>query len=192
MEADDQQREQTEFLLSQYLDGDLGEAERAALERRLEADARLAALLEELRATDRLVNAWAMPVPELDWDRFTNQASAKRQNYDAQRRRGRILRLYAPLSAAAAIALAVTVYIAAERQVSVSEPAPVALVSVHRADAWRGSLEQEQVRAEVSFDRSAPPITDPVTGPSSSVAVASVGVGPWTAEDNPADADAFF
>ena len=170
--------EQQEFLLSQYLDGDLDEAARRALQRQLEADPELAARLEKLRQADRLVQAWAGPAPELDWDRFTAEAARRRAGYETWRRRSRILRLYAPLSAAAAIALAVTVYfVAGQWRPAEAPPEPFVSVSIQRADAWRNDPGLGEAFARVSFDRAGTLDTMELP-PAAAVAVAAAGVGP--------------
>ena len=126
--ADDNQ-EQVEFLLSQYVDGDLDEATRQEVERCLADDPQLAALFEQLRHTDHLVKAWAGPAPEVDWDRFATEATRRREQLERMLRRQRLFRLFAPLSAAAAVALLVTLLHVVGRPDSASESLgpPVAL-----------------------------------------------------------------
>ncbi|MFQ5492480.1 MAG: anti-sigma factor family protein [Phycisphaerae bacterium] len=97
-----------EYLLSQYLDDQLEQADRADLEDRLNQDPALANLLDQLRRTDRWVRAAAEPAPRIDWDRFADQVAHRCQAHDTARRRQRILRLYVPLAAAAAIAIVTT------------------------------------------------------------------------------------
>jgi len=182
MDAAGDKTEQQEFLLSQYLDGDLDEAARRELQRQLEADPKLAARLEKLRQADRLVQAWAGPAPELDWDRFAAEAARRRAGYETWRRRSRILRLYAPLSAAAAIALAVTVYFVAGRwRPAETPPERFVSVSIQRADAWRKDPSLGEAFARVSFDRAATLGTMELP-PAAAVAVAAAGVGPPAAE----------
>ena len=175
--------EQLEFLVSRYLDGDLDQAARVELERRLEGDAELAASLEALRRTDRVVRAWAGPVPELDRERVVAEAAPRRRTDDAWRRRRHVLRLYAPLSAAAMILLAVTLYFAVRSPHLDAGGKTVALVCVHRADDWRHVPGSGQAFAEVRFDRRPPPGAAVVpSGPQPVVAVAAAGVGPPVAE----------
>jgi anti-sigma-K factor RskA len=67
------EHEHLEFLISQYADGTLDEADRAAVERRLESDAEARAMLEEHRAVTRLVRA--APLPQVRWDRLAETIS---------------------------------------------------------------------------------------------------------------------
>lgn len=183
MDLASDEAEQLEFLLSRYLDGDLDQAARVELERRLEGDAELGASLEALRRTGRLVRAWAGPVPELDAERFVEEAARRRRVDDAWRLRRRILRLYGPLSAAAIILLAVTLYFAVRSPHLGAGGKAVALVYVHRADAWQHVPGSGQAFSEVSFDRRPPLETAVVpSGPRPVVAVAAAGVGPPVAE----------
>lgn len=101
-------QDRDEYLLSQYLDGQLPEDDGRELQQRLGQDPQLADLLDQLRKTDQLVRDAAGPAPQLDWDRFTEGVTVRRQAHDAARRRNRILRIYIPLAAAAAIALVTT------------------------------------------------------------------------------------
>jgi anti-sigma factor RsiW len=68
MEHDD-----LEFLISQYVDGTLEEADRGMVERALESDAGARAMLEEHRALTRLVRS--APLPEVRWDRLAETIS---------------------------------------------------------------------------------------------------------------------
>jgi anti-sigma factor RsiW len=68
MEHDD-----LEFLISQYADGTLEEADRGTVERALESDAGARAMLDEHRALTRLVRA--APLPEVRWDRLAETIS---------------------------------------------------------------------------------------------------------------------
>lgn len=67
--------ENLQFAISQYLDGTLEPQEAAQLEVRLRSDAEARKVLEEFRRLNDLVNV-AMPVPEMDWEKFTHQISA--------------------------------------------------------------------------------------------------------------------
>jgi len=67
--------EQLEFEISQYADGTLPPASRAALESRLASDARARALLDEYRKLDAAF-ASARPIPALNWDRLATAISA--------------------------------------------------------------------------------------------------------------------
>ena len=74
MPLPDDQQEQKAYLLSQYLDGDLDEADRREVERMLAEDSQWALELERLKKVDELAKRWGEHVPELDWERFTQQA----------------------------------------------------------------------------------------------------------------------
>jgi anti-sigma factor RsiW len=68
--------EQIEFALSQYLDGTLDDASRAAVEQRLRADPQAQQLLEEYRKLDRaLKNVPAAPPMAVRWDRLAERIS---------------------------------------------------------------------------------------------------------------------
>jgi hypothetical protein len=115
----------------------------------------LAALAEQLGRTDRLVKDWAGPVPELDWDRFAEEAARRREQAERLRRRQRLFRLFVPLSAAAAILLLISVFYAVDRPFPPDEKyARFADVSVQRGDAWKGSTDLDLAYAEVSVVRS--------------------------------------
>jgi len=61
-------RDQLEFAISQYLDGTLMPAEKAALEERLARDAEARALLEEYRKLDAVMKAPAAELAGVKWD----------------------------------------------------------------------------------------------------------------------------
>jgi len=98
--------EQDEFLVSRYLDGALDEDERRAFEHRLNGDPRIAALVQQYRTVDALVRRAAAEVPQVDWGRFEAEFRRRRAASDAASRRSvRFIRVFAPLAAAAAIAI---------------------------------------------------------------------------------------
>ena len=68
MEHDD-----LEYLISQYADGTLEEADRETVERAVESDAGARRMLEQHRALTQFVRA--APVPEVRWDRLTETIS---------------------------------------------------------------------------------------------------------------------
>ncbi len=154
MNTTNDQNDRLEFLLSQYLDGGLPEAEARQLEDRLRQDVESAARLDRLRCTDRLVRASAGPVPELDWVRFAEKVSRRRQEAEGLRRRRQLLRILVPLSAAAAVLLLVTVLWTADKGGPGStESRPFAEVNVRRVLVDGAALTTELACAEVSLAR---------------------------------------
>lgn len=128
-------QDRDEYLLSQYLDGQLPEDDRRELEKRLRQEPQLADLLDQLRKTDRLVRDAAGPAPQLNWDRFTEQVTVRRQAHDATQRRNRILRIYIPLAAAAAIALVTTLSLTFNRTDRFAQgPSPIDTVPGQQDD----------------------------------------------------------
>lgn len=69
------EREQIEFLISQYVDGTLPASESAALESLLARDAEARELVAEYRQLDAALKA--SPVPAVRWDRFAEHLSQK-------------------------------------------------------------------------------------------------------------------
>ena len=67
--------EDLEYSISQYVDGSLPAAEKAALEKRLAEDADARAMLEEYRKLDEAIRASATPMPEIDWDALAGRIS---------------------------------------------------------------------------------------------------------------------
>ena len=63
-----------ELSITQYFDGSLSPAERAALEKQLEADPQARAMLEEHRKIDVLLKS--SPVPQIRWDALAEQISS--------------------------------------------------------------------------------------------------------------------
>ncbi|HRX85672.1 MAG TPA: zf-HC2 domain-containing protein [Phycisphaerae bacterium] len=122
--------------LSAYIDGTLSADERAAVESACAADPELRQALAALRRVDEMVQAAAGPVPELDWAEFTRTNRTKRLAVGGRAAGGRWRSLMLPLSAAAAIALAVTAGIlwnAWTRTTPTSpDQASVAIVTVER------------------------------------------------------------
>ena len=70
MEPEFQPGNESEFLISQYLDGTLDAERRRTLARRIEQDPAMARLLEEYRALEQLTRQAAGGVPEVDWEVF--------------------------------------------------------------------------------------------------------------------------
>lgn len=183
MNPSNDEAEQIEFLVSCHLDGDLDGPTRADLEGRLEGDAELAATLEDFRRTDRLIQAWAGPVPGIDGERFVEEAARRRRLDDSWRRRRHRLRVFVPLAAAATIVLVVSLYSRIKPSLQDGAGRAVAVVSVHRADAWRQAAGVGEAYAEVRFDRSPPQgIEAALAGPKTVVAVAVAAAGPAVSE----------
>jgi anti-sigma factor RsiW len=169
----DEQREQHEFLLSQYLDGNLDAEGTRNLEKRLAEDAELAALLDGLRQTDRLVKLSAGPVPNLDWERFARQAAWRREAYDLMQRRRRLVRLFVPLAAAAAIVFMATLYFTGPDG---QQAGPTSVVTINRGDQRPGAANLGPAFAEVSVVRlPALEVVSPTAQPRTTAAVAAVG-----------------
>jgi hypothetical protein len=98
--------EELEFLISQYLDGTLDESQQEALVERIRQNPELARVLEEYRATDRMIRQAAGEVPEIDWAEF--EAGVRRGRQASRVGSGgwrKTIRIFAPLAAAAAVAI---------------------------------------------------------------------------------------
>ena len=108
MEPEFQPDNETEFLISQYLDGMLDAEQRGTLARRIEQDPAMARLFEEYRALEQLTRQAAGAVPEVDWEVFAAGIERRRRAVERARvSRLRVIRVFAPLAAAAA-AVAIT------------------------------------------------------------------------------------
>src|SRR3954470_15957884 len=68
------QRDDLEFLISQYVDGTLRGGQLEALDSRLKLDPAARAVLAEYRALDAQLKA--LPRPDVRWDAFAEQISA--------------------------------------------------------------------------------------------------------------------
>lgn len=111
MDANPDPTERMELLVSEYVDGLLSDSEREAFERRLEGEPELGRVLQQYRRIDALVGDWGRGEPELDWDRFEAQVRQRRRALDAPRRgRAVLFKFLVPMSAAAGILLAVSVW----------------------------------------------------------------------------------
>jgi anti-sigma factor RsiW len=110
--------EEDEFAITEYLDGTLPAEHQAALEKRLDAEPALRAVMQEYRALDVVVKN-AMPMPAVKWDVLAERLS---ESVDAESQRQRFyignwLKQPMRLAAAAivAIALGVGILIAISR-----------------------------------------------------------------------------
>jgi negative regulator of sigma E activity len=160
-------RDELEFAISQYLDGNLAAAEESALEARLASDADARALLTEYRSLDRVLRS--SPIPDIDSvalaDRIRGAVAG--QDEPAQSYRLHWVRTAAVLALAACVVIAVSLGI---RRLQ-APPAPTGPIA--KAPA------QEPKRIVV-ID------TTPRTAPSAAP-VAVVSVGPSAAAaDRPA------
>lgn len=108
MEPELQPDNEPEFLISQYLDGTLDAGQRRGVARQIEQDPAMARLLEEYRAVERLIKQAAGKVPEVDWEVFAAGIDRRRRAVETAGVSGlRVIRVFAPLAAAAA-AVAIT------------------------------------------------------------------------------------
>lgn len=102
-------RDELEYAISQYLDGNLAESEESALESRLSTDPDARALLAEYRGLDRALRA--APLPYVDWDAFAGRIREAVAAVDepAQSYRLHWVRTAAALALAACVVIAVSV-----------------------------------------------------------------------------------
>ena len=163
--------DQTLLRLSAYLDGSLDAAARSELDRELERDEALRAELAAFRKVDQLARQHGGLMPEVDWERFTWQARARREAYEKSKGWNLVLRLWRPLAAAAAIAIAVTATFfwrsaPGPREGRVVAPAgrALAVVTVTRRGAADGSLLGRPV-AVVTVSRTLPADAVATVGP---------------------------
>lgn len=101
-------RDELEFAISQYLDGNLAESEESALESRLSTDADARALLAEYRGLDRALRA--APLPAVDWDALAGRIrhAVAVQGEPAQAYRLHWVRTAGALALAACVVVAVS------------------------------------------------------------------------------------
>ena len=109
--------EQLEFQISQYCDGTLAPAERAALEVRLATDAKARELLDEYRRLDATLHQ-SMPVPQINWDRLASHLSAvvAREQEPVQVYRLPVVRWRYAAGLAAAVALVAGIFFFARNE----------------------------------------------------------------------------
>jgi len=122
----DDPREFEAFQLSEYLDGQLDDASRVALEERLQAEPELKARLDELRRVDALVRDMGERAPASDPESFVEQVRRRRMAIGRPGRTSLLFRLAVPMAAAAVIVLALTVF----RPVPSGPGAPVDSIAV--------------------------------------------------------------
>ena len=153
MKSPDDSREQAEFLISQYLDGMLNQADRHELEQRFQVDSDLARTLKAYQAVDHTVREWGDDVPQPDWVKLDAELRSRLEKAShGTSRLSRIYRLFVPVAAAAAIALVLLV----QDSFTVSRRTPEAMVSIARPPtvAWQDH------DAYVSYSRNGDAIVD--------------------------------
>ena len=141
-------RGEVEYLLSCYLDGTLTPEEQARVEARLRAEPALRDRLEALRRVDALVRRWGEVCPAVDPEEFAARLRGRLAAEPRPRRPSRLLRLYAPLTAAAAALLLGVFWLLSPDQAG--RAAPIVSVQIHQPVRWETS-EPSVVR--VSFAR---------------------------------------
>jgi anti-sigma factor RsiW len=163
-------RDELEFAISQYLDGTLAEAEEAALEARLAADADAREMLGEYRRLDRALKA--APLPAFDYGALSERISAAvaGEPEPAQSYRLHWVRTAASLALAACVVIAVSVGI---RRLG---PADDAASRRHAQDPEAVRPRKQIVVVDAG------PRTRPSTAP---VEIIAVGPSP-AAQDGPA------
>lgn len=109
--------EQFEFELSQYLDGTLSPAERAAVEERLRTEESARALLAEYQKLEGLIQESAGPLPRMRWERLAHHLA----DY-AMGGRNYSIALYRGVELAIAASLLLTVGLWSMRWQATSQP----------------------------------------------------------------------
>jgi anti-sigma factor RsiW len=139
-----------EYLLSGYLDGTLSPEEQIHVEARLRVEPELRDRLEALRRVDALVRRWGEVRPEVDSEEFAARLRTRLAAERLPHRPSKLLRLYAPLAAAAAVLLLGVFWLLTPDQAS--RVTPIVFVRVHEP-LHRETAEPSVVR--VSFAREA-------------------------------------
>ncbi|MCK4660378.1 MAG: hypothetical protein KAV82_12720 [Phycisphaerae bacterium] len=169
-----------EFMVSRYMDGDLTVAERRQFEVALRDDPELADLLESYRQAEGLILSLRESGPELDWQRFTWEAGRRRKLRVARKSRWVSYRLYAPLAAAAVIALVCTAHVMFFREGGQPMmPAPQAMVQVNRPAGSAASATGEAVVVVVRQKRIPPSDVLVEAFSSKSYVIAAAGAEPF-------------
>ena len=163
MDSKPDAQDKRELRIGEYLDRSMNEAERRAFERQAEGDPELARLIEQYKVVDGLVGDWGQRAPEVDWDRFEAGVRHRRRALDVSPQRQRlVIRFLVPMSAAAAILLALALW----RTVSPIDETPrqsvqrIASVVVERpvagpAEDWESHVSYSYVAEEVDEKLSA-------------------------------------
>jgi len=128
--------EATEFAITLYLDGELSADERAAMEQRLAVDPAARRVAGEYAALDRIIKR-AMPLPNLNWDRVSQEISQAVDEVTQRQRYSLVwLRQTAKLAMAACILIAIGVgaMLLLNRGTTHTSEQRIARVEVPRAD----------------------------------------------------------
>ncbi|HEX4125255.1 MAG TPA: hypothetical protein VHY37_11055 [Tepidisphaeraceae bacterium] len=163
--------DELEFLISQYADGTLGEAESRALEAKLAEDAEARAVLEKhRRLTVRLRALPTPPMSDVQWDRLSariGSAVAKTPKPSEREEVPMAYRLFAGRFAWAAVGLAASVFIAAGLAIRIFVGGHGKPISSHVPVAVRRLMHVSGPRAQVA---SGPAMTDVSIGPGKALA----------------------
>ncbi|MGE5609819.1 MAG: anti-sigma factor family protein [Bacillota bacterium] len=113
--------EQTELALTQYMDAELNFIDRAAMEERLKTDSASRQVLDEYRTLDRLVKqAW--PMPQVNWDRFSEHLS---ESVGEAAQQARYSLVWTRARAAMGVAVAACVFVAIGLAIRFHSPSPL-------------------------------------------------------------------
>ena len=150
-----------EFQISQYADGSLDEAARAALELQLKDDARARELLAEYQNLDAYVARVKAPLPPVDWSGFADRISRSLTDAEPSERSYRLIPAWSP----ARFALAASVLIASALGLS--------MLVAHQHSTAPTPAVVAQVPTTI-LEISGPKVETPLSG----TAVAEVSIGP--------------
>lgn len=179
MNEPDNQREQDEFLVSQYMDGTLDEPARSKFEQRLAIDVDFAKLLGEYHAVESAIGSWAEQPPELDWSRFEAGVRRGQESIDsAGRRTLKIYRLFVPLAVAASVVFAFSLW----SSVPSIDATTVAMVTVGAPEP----IAQQDAEMRVTYGFRESDTGEYPGGPAPSLVLAKAAVGShvrWPAID---------
>ena len=145
--------EDREFQLSRYLDGDLPDEDRALLESELKRDPALRETLEQMRRVDQLTRDWGQQVPSVNTEAFVTQVRRQRETFDGSRRVVRIYRLFAPMAAAAVIALLIGGYLLVQMRAPARPEGGTPFASVTVGPAATPPAAPGEAAASVSFSQ---------------------------------------
>lgn len=168
--------DELEFLISQYADGTLGDADSRALEATLATDAEARAVLEKHRRVTLILRD--MPtaaIPDAQWDRLSARiGSAVARAPEPVEDVPMVYRLFAGRFAWAAVGLAATVFIAAGLGIRIFVGGHGKTLPHHVPIAVERLLHVSGPKAQVA---SGPAMTDVSIGPGKGFAALSAGGG---------------